>query len=191
MDSAAAVRSFMAGMNGPSRGRLRQHCSIKVGDTPTGPGEQRRHALQQQQAGNILVLRVGRGKCAPLSPRSAAPSRASSMGVNQHVAVAMPGQPPVMGYLHPAQHQPTAGGQRVGVKADADAKVGGGLRQGNLASRGSRRTAAVRRRVRLSLPPPCAARSTPPTWRCSRLALRRGPPGAVVLSGGSSHLLVK
>ena len=54
-------------------------------------------------------------------------------GVDQNIAVAMAGQPAVVGDRRAAQHQGAPGGQGVGVDADADAVVRGRLGQGGLA----------------------------------------------------------
>ena len=58
------------------------------------------------------------GKCWPMSPRAAAPSRASMTRVGQDVGVGVPLQSQLMLDLHAAQDQPPPGAEAVAVVAD-------------------------------------------------------------------------
>jgi hypothetical protein len=102
---------------------LRQHCSIDVAYAPTFASEQVRHLGQKDQAGNILVLGVIGREVDPFITQGRCPKQGVQYGVNQHVAVAVPGQPQRIRNLDAAQNQPPPGGEGVSVESYADSEV--------------------------------------------------------------------
>lgn len=79
------------------------------------------------------VGRISRREMGSLVAQPGGAEEGVHQGVDQNIAIAVTGQSAVVGDRRAAQHQGAPGGQGVGVDADADTVVRGGLGQGCLA----------------------------------------------------------
>ncbi len=102
---------------------LRHNSSIYVGHLPTTLIELVPHRLQQLQAGDVLIPGVAGGEVAADISQHRRTEQGVDDGVDEGIAVAPTVQPPVVGYLHPTQHQPPPGGEGVDIVAYADTQL--------------------------------------------------------------------
>ncbi len=108
---------------GGQLGALGKHDAIDVCDLPAGPGHGLAGLLEHVGRVASAVDRIGIGKHLADVAQGGRAQDGVGHGVQQHVGVAVPDEPAVVGDIDAAQPQWAAGSEPVRVVSDSDAEV--------------------------------------------------------------------